>query len=167
MDDALKQQIAAETTSNPRVELLNKHARIEADPGTSLKKAVDDVVSFAHTNNCRVVCEFNGIDLEAEPGITPSTVEWLWHKERERRVAAAEAKREVDYKNALKGAVCEYRLCTQMTSCTKKPLVAPKVARATTYRVETVVPVFRAIQTRQTGQEVGDLEVRSGASHAL
>ena len=82
--------------------------RIDTPPGSSLDYAIEKLVGQATRRNCRVVSDFNGVDIEAEPGITPSTVAWLWDKKREELMRAAELMRQIKRQNDLKAAVCDY-----------------------------------------------------------
>lgn len=79
-------------------------------PGMSLNEAIDILIAEATRRGGRVVSDFNGVDIEAEPGITPSTVAWLWEKKRTELRRAAELKRELKRSTDLKVAVCEYLL---------------------------------------------------------
>lgn len=48
--------------------------RILADPGTRIENAVANVIATADLERRRVVCDFNGTDIEADPGSSFSAV---------------------------------------------------------------------------------------------
>lgn len=52
--------------------------RVTFYPGTRIDQAAEYLVAQANIRRRTVVGAFNGTDMEAEPGMTPSTVDWLW-----------------------------------------------------------------------------------------
>lgn len=71
------------------------HLRLVALPGARSEQVAEQMVRSADSFGCRVVCEFNGTEMEAQPGDDASSVlNRFWRDAEAARAELARAERE-------------------------------------------------------------------------